>query len=313
MNILAIAVNVLAIFVAGIGGSMLRTRIPRSCKRVMAQGCGLLALGIGAWGIIRQLTDVTAPRPEIEGTVLVLCAAVVGTLIGYGLLTQKTLVTLGDKCRHFFADEMNQKDKHKQAKNHRSETMGASSLPEDIPPIHTGDSFTDGFLLATMVVCSGSLLALGLLQNSLTVLYIKAGVDAVLIFVLAMIYGDGVSLSAIPLLITNGFLYAAHQGGRSLLSSLLLTIKVDGWESANGKEITETKLAEFTETVEETVATWNTEVIAQVAMLAAILMIAVGVVMAAEKKYKIAHMLPSYAALYIFQCFVSLLTAAIKG
>ena len=42
-------------------------------------------------------------------------------------------------------------------------------------------------------------------------------------------------------------------------------------------------------------------------------MLAVGVVMAAEKKYRVMNLWPSYLLLYAYQWVVPVITAAIKG
>lgn len=318
MHVLAIVVDMLAVFVAGSLGAMLRPKIPVSWKRVMVQCCGLLAIGLGGWGVIRQITDVTADSPEIEGSLLVILALVLGGVVGYALFMPSLMTRLAKAGRSLFeGDRAHKKTSSASASRKSSDGIDGETAGDlvlvDAPALQTGDRYCDGFVLATMLVTSGSLLVTGLLDGSMTAHYVKVGVDALFVLVLGMVYGDGASLSAVPLAATNGLLAALHAGGKAFVSSNLLNMKIDAWEASNGREITETKLAELTEAVEKTVATWNQEVIAQAAVLAAAILLIVGVVMAAEKKWKLTQLLPAYIVLYAYQWIVPVITAAIKG
>ncbi len=322
MGILAIVVNVLAICVAGSIGALFRKKIQVQDGRLMVQFCGLLALLLAAWGLVRSSLAPAGGRSEITGSFLVAFALICGTFLGYSVYWQNVLARFAIMLQSFFEKE----ELAAAAKKHNTKSPMTAKKARSVKPIakekepdiewlalRTGHRFAEGFVLATVFVCSGTLLTAGVVRGDLGMLYIKAGVDAVVIFVLSLVYGEGTTISVVPLVITDGLLYGGVNGGTRMLSSALLNIKVDRWESTNAKEITEAKLAEFTKAVEKNVSTWQTEVVAQVTVLAALILLAVGFTMAFEKKYKVAYLLPSYLVLFAYQWFMPLMEAAAKA
>lgn len=306
MYLLAIVIDLLAVFVAGTFGSMLRCKIPVYWKRVMAQCIGLVAVCLGGWGVLRQITDVKAARPEVEGSLLVVLALLLGCVLGCALPLPRLMTRLATTLGGWFdGDRDRNRDRNRNSQKKNADRAATEDLsPADrlsetvtyaeAPTGQTGDRFAEGFVLATMLVCSGALFVSGLLEGNMTMLYIKVGIDALFVFALAMLYGDGASLSALPLAAANGLLYVFHAGGKAFVSSRLFGL-ISNADKLN-----------------DAVTQWNTNVIAQVSVLASVILLVTGVVMVSEKKFKVTRLLPAYVILYAYQWIVPVITAAVS-
>ncbi len=97
----------------------------------------------------------------------------------------------------------------KQAEKPKRRTI--SELPTyDLDKTRTGHLFVDGFLMATLLCAVSGMAFRGAvadgLDGSTTTLFIKAAIDAVLVFALATVYGSGVTFAALPVLLVEGLM-----------------------------------------------------------------------------------------------------------
>ncbi len=155
-------VNTVAI-AAGSGlGIGLGQRLPEKVRSGVFQGLGLAVLALG----VRLSLNSAKP-------IIVIVAILAGVVVG-------STLCLDD----FVASASNRLKKHLRSNN----------------PL-----FTDGFVLAVSIFCLGSLSILGPIQEGVTgdrtLLYTKAILDGVTAMALASVYGVGVLVAGLPLLI----------------------------------------------------------------------------------------------------------------
>ncbi|MBC7131060.1 DUF554 domain-containing protein [Candidatus Bathyarchaeota archaeon] len=121
-----------------------------------------------------------------------------------------------------------------------------------------GDRFVEGFIVAFILFCMGSMTIIGSIEDGLngdpTILYAKSMLDGFASISLASALGAGVLLSAIPLI--------AYQGGITLLASMSKTF--------------------FTETV-----------INELSATGGIILIGLGINILEIKQIKVSNLLPS--------------------
>ncbi len=228
MKGLGTIVNVLAIIVAGGVGVMLRGKLKVRFQEIVLQTLGIGVLILGVWGLWDSFFVLKDGVVETEGTLLVLFALLVGTICGEALGIDKLL----DKCGGLFKkfsdrDEAREADKRaKAAKAQKGKGTRDKSIAEPVPAkksgrirleelptydyttIRSGSLFVDGFSIATLICAINVMGLTGAISDAAdgdpTLLYIKAGIDAVLVLVLATVYGSGATFAAIPVLLLEG-------------------------------------------------------------------------------------------------------------
>ena len=118
--------------------------------------------------------------------------------------------------------------------------------------------FTEAFVTASLVVCVGAMAVVGSIQDGLlgdaSLLYAKAVLDCVIIFVFASAHGKGAVFSAVPV--------AIFQGAVTLLAGLLSPL-------------------------------FSPEVIAAVSFVGSVLIFCVGTNLCLNTKFSVANMLPA--------------------
>ena len=130
-------------------------------------------------------------------------------------------------------------------------------------------NFSQGFVMASLIFCIGSMAILGALQSGLynkhDILFTKASIDGVAAFIFASTMGIGVAFAALPILV--------YQGGLTLLAG--------------------------------TVAPYLSQaVITEMTATGGILIMGIGLSLLEIKKIKIGNMLPSIFLPIIFMMFV---------
>lgn len=201
---LGTALNVLTVVVGTVIGALAGTRIPGRMRETVMITLGLLTAAIG----VRELL----PTEEFP---LVLGAVLLGAVLGEALRIEAGLHALGDALQRRFG--------------------GSPDLPLEIavpevtqPPPHRA-RFSEGFVIASLVFCVGPLTIVGSIQDGLgdhELLIVKAGLDGFAAIAFAAIYGWGVILSAITVVVI--------QGGIALASGSLESIFTDPMLDALG-------------------------------------------------------------------------------
>ncbi len=234
MKGLGIVVNVLAIFIAGSIGVMFRGKLKVRFQEIILQAVGLIVIAMGVRYAWTGLFVLDEKQLETEGTLLVLFALVVGTVFGEALRIDRGLSRIGGFLRKYADKDTTQSgaqnaktsatDRKQAVRQARAAATGQALSEASMPraerrklsqfptydmPTESGNLFTDGFTLATLLCALNAMGLNGAISEGMTgdtkVLFIKAAIDAVIIFALATVYGVGATCAALPVLAVEGF------------------------------------------------------------------------------------------------------------
>jgi uncharacterized membrane protein YqgA involved in biofilm formation len=209
---LGTAANVLTVLIGSTAGALAGARFPERLRSTVMAGLGLLTLAIG-------FRDSLAASEFIP----ILAAVLAGGVIGELLRIEQGLEWLGDRLRDRFTGQ------------HASPPIDAE-FPEaaiDDLPAGSGNRFAEGFVVASLVFCVGPLTILGSINDGLgdpELLYVKAGLDGFASAAFAAVYGWGVILSAITVLVVQGGI----AGLSAVLGDFLSDASLDALASAGG-------------------------------------------------------------------------------
>jgi len=170
--------NIATIIVGGVIGLIFGARIPDKLKGTVIAGMGLF---IGALGLQMFL--------KTENSLIVLCALLIGTLLGEWWRIEDGLHNLGKFLEQQFSREQDD----------------------------GSNKFVRGFLTASLLFCVGPIAILGSIQNGLSgdynLLAVKSVLDGFASIAFASTLGIGVMFSTVIILV--------YQGGISLLAGHL--------------------------------------------------------------------------------------------
>jgi hypothetical protein len=209
---LGTATNVATVLIGTTIGALAGSRFPERIRSTVMAGLGLLTLAIG----FRDSLEAVEFIPILAA---VLAGGVIGELIGI----EQGLEWLGDRLRDRFAG------------GHE-----APRIDPEFPEAAAGDlpldgrnRFAEGFVVSALVFSVGPLAVLGSINDGLgdpELLYIKAGLDGFASVAFAAVYGWGVAMSAIIVLVYQG----AIAGLSALLGDFLSETSLDALASAGG-------------------------------------------------------------------------------
>lgn len=243
MKGLGTLVNVLAIIVAGGLGVMLRGKLRARYQELLLQVLGLGVVAYGCWGIWDGLMVLQPGQLETTGTLLVIFALLVGTVFGESFAIERGVIALG-RCFLRFTEKEEEKEQLRRELEEKKRAIearnAAQTAKEPSPPVvdtvqtpatpakgakrprlaelptydldnpRTGSLFVDGFLAASVICAISALGFRGAIADGFdgatTTLFIKAAIDALLVFALATVYGSGVTFAALPVLVVEGLL-----------------------------------------------------------------------------------------------------------
>ena len=194
MFMLGTIVNALAVVICATIGSFLKKGIPERISKTGVSGTALAVIFIGITGAIDGFRDFTAGNAFFAdyGMLFIILSVALGGLIGELLDIDGALGRLGAWV---------------EAKLTRNQ-------PEGERP-----SLATGFVNCTILFCVGSMAILGAIEDIGTgtpdILFSKAVLDGISALVMATTMGIGCALSAVALLIYQGFF--------SVLALLFLT------------------------------------------------------------------------------------------
>jgi len=174
-------INVVAIPIGTACGLALRGRLLVNMQRILTQAIGLIVLFVSL-NMASSLLKVKVWR--IDGVMLALVALIIGGILGEWWQLEKRMETAGDWLKAKFK---------------------------------SSGRFTEGFVTASLLFCTGPMAIIGSLNNGLNgdsnLLALKAALDGFISIAFASSYGIGVGFSALPVLV--------YQGGMSLLAGVL--------------------------------------------------------------------------------------------
>ena len=189
-------VNTLAVVVGGGAGLLLRSGIRERFKETLLQALGVSAMFIGISGALRGIFVVDGSLLDTRNTFLMIICLVLGALFGEWINIDLLMQRLGNFLRR--------KVKVKDEEN----------------------SFAEGFVTTTIIICTGAMAIVGSFQDALlgdpSMLFAKSALDGVIAAILASTYGVGVLFSAIPLLVYQGSLTILAAWIKPILSDLML-------------------------------------------------------------------------------------------
>lgn len=192
------ALNVLTVVVGTVIGAMAGSRIPVRMRETVMITLGLLTASIG----VRELL----PTEEFP---LVLGAVLLGAVIGEFLRIEAGLHALGDVLQRRFGGDL----------------PVEIAVPEATVPAPHRARFSEGFVIASLVFCVGPLTIVGSIQDGLgdhELLIVKAGLDGFAAIAFAAVYGWGVILSAITVVVIQGGIALASGSLESLFTDPML-------------------------------------------------------------------------------------------
>lgn len=193
--------NVLTVILGTAIGAIAGARFPERIRVTVMATLGLLTMGLG----IRE-TLVTDEFPLVLGAVLL------GAVIGELLRIEQGLERFGAFLQ----------------------ARIAAPTPEGEPDSSPSRRrFSEGFVLASLVFCVGPLTIVGSIRDGLgdpELLLVKAGLDGFASIAFAAVYGWGVGLAALTVLVIQGGI--ALLGGT--LDGVLTDPMIDGLATAGG-------------------------------------------------------------------------------
>ncbi len=175
-------VNVVTVLVGSVLGRLLGDRLPTRTRDLVTDALGLVTLLIAATSAVAVLDPALEARVGPSAPLLIVLGAVVGGgIIGSALRLELRLEQLGGWLQ-------------------RRLTRSAASPDRE--------RFVEGFVVASLVFCTGPLTILGSLNDGLgngaEQLYLKAVLDGFAAMAFAASFGWGVAASAVTVVVVQG-------------------------------------------------------------------------------------------------------------
>ncbi len=189
-------VNAVAIVVGGSIGMLIKGGLKNKYQETLMSALGLATIFIGASGAMVGMLKVINNGLETTGTMLLIFSLVIGALIGEFIDIEQRLEVLGEWLKS------------------KVKTKG-------------DDSFVEGFVTASLVVCVGAMAIVGALQDGLTgdysTLFAKAVLDFTIVMVFASTLGIGVVFSALPVFMYQGAIILFASFLKPIMTSVLIS------------------------------------------------------------------------------------------
>ncbi len=175
-------VNVVTVLVGSALGRLLGDRLPTRTRDLVTDALGLVTLLIAGTSAVAVLDPALEARVGGSAPMLVVLGAVVGGgIIGSALRLEQRLEALGGWLQ-------------------RRLTRAAGTAERD--------RFVEGFVVASLLFCTGPLTILGSLNDGLgngaEQLYLKAVLDGFAAMAFAASFGWGVAASAVTIVVVQG-------------------------------------------------------------------------------------------------------------
>lgn len=190
-------VNTGAIIAGSLAGIFIQSRLSEKMTSIIFQGVGLMTLTIGISMAIQS-----------QNLLVAVISVVLGAIVGQWIDIDRHLRNLTERWQH----------RHTTSANNGT-TNDSSSCAS-----FRATRFTEGFITASMLFCTGSMAILGAIEDGSgetpRLLLTKSIMDAVASIALGASFGISVLFSAIPVLI--------YQGTLTLLAAILTRYMSDG-------------------------------------------------------------------------------------
>lgn len=178
---LGTVINMAAIVIGGICGSLFGKLLKERHQDSLSKACGICVLFIGIGGALEGMLQVNGSSITSGASLLIIACLAIGGLIGEILNIEGLFERFGQWLK-----------------------------------VKTGNSkdaqFVDGFVTASLTVCIGAMAIVGAIQDALlgdiSILTTKAILDLIIIMVMTCSMGKGCVFSAIPVGIFQGSITA---------------------------------------------------------------------------------------------------------
>lgn len=263
-------INVFVILIAGILGANLYGKPNAHTKNLIVKLLGVAVILFGINELWKSLFVLQEGVLEAKGTLLVVISVLLGWLFGEALMLDRLLGKLGILLSRLFSPKPTPAEIAQLKKNKPS--------PEEISAeAKKLCDCANGFVIATVLCGFSSTLFTGFLEGRATgeagPLLMKLAFDLVLVFALAVIYGNGVSLSGIPVLCVELFLWLADAKWGEILTD---------------------------------------ELVRQTALVGGIILLCGGVCLMYGKRFRAANLLPALLLPAVFTLSVNKITEAVE-
>jgi uncharacterized membrane protein YqgA involved in biofilm formation len=176
------AVNVVAVLLGAVVGKLLGNRLPVRTRDLVTDALGLTTLLIAATSAVAVLDpDLSARVGDSAPLLIVLGSLVIGGIVGSLLRLEGRIEQLGGLLQRRLAGETGSVERQR---------------------------FIEGFVLSSLIFCTGPLTILGSLNDGLgngaDQLYLKATLDGFAAMAFAASFGLGVAASAVTIVVVQG-------------------------------------------------------------------------------------------------------------
>ena len=180
MRGLGTIVNVVAMILGGLFGTLCRGGLKDRFRDTLMQACGLATIFIGASGALQMILHVGSDGAlETNYTMLIVLSLVIGGLVGEAINIEKRLDSIGEKLKNLVKAKSDSR-------------------------------FVDGFVTVSLVTCIGAMAICGPLEEGLTgnsqTLFVKSILDMVITAVFASAYGVGAIFGALSVGVYQGLI-----------------------------------------------------------------------------------------------------------
>ena len=200
--------NLLLMIIAGCLGALLTGKLKEPLRDTLLRALGLLVILMGGVELWDGFFVLQTGQFETVGTVLVIFALIGGYVMGSAFELDRALGRLGNWLFHRFFK--------------KKATKPAPSAAREHAPS------AEGFMLATVVCAFSSTTIYSILQGEPTAtdgalpLLVRLGFHVVIFFMLAALFGSGITLASIPVFAVQGILLVVTSQWGDLITHTLM-------------------------------------------------------------------------------------------
>lgn len=215
---LGVLVNVVAVIVGAVAGTLAGETIPERMREGVVKAAGLAVLVIGIAGALTAMGDLAAHEGLLGkyGVLVFVGSLVIGTFFGELMRIEHYLEQFGHWL-HRVVEKV---------------PFLAGAGPDAEDEEHSERNLVEGFMSASLIYCVGAMTVLGSIQDGLgdpSILYLKALLDGVVSVFLASTLGIGVALSAVSIFILQGSIaLVAFMAGNIIPEIAIVGVEVVG-------------------------------------------------------------------------------------
>ena len=202
MKGLGTLINVACILLGGICGLLFGKRIKDRMREAVITATGISVIVMALGGIMEKMLKVSEEGLSSEGSIMMICSMVIGTVIGEAIDFDALITRFGEWLKRVSKSE---KD----------------------------NSFVEAFVTSSCTVCIGAMAIVGSIEDGISgdysILLAKGLLDAIIICIMAASLGKGSVFSAIPVgLLQGGVTLLAVFAGSFLTDAALYNLSYVG-------------------------------------------------------------------------------------